>query len=156
MRIRLAVPSEAEHLWVIRNQAIRLGCRESIDEDVIKAWTPYTMPESYRNMIEENPFFVAVDEHNIAIATGFLNLKQKSVDAIFTLPEYTGFGAAGLIIDVIKYEAKQRGIKQLTLESTLNAERFYQKHGFRSQNIGTYYSALAKAYLPCINMCLSL
>lgn len=57
MRVRLAVPSEAEYLWFIRNQAIRLGCQQSFDHEVIKAWTPDIMPESYLNMIEENPFF---------------------------------------------------------------------------------------------------
>ncbi len=36
-----------------------------------------------------------------------------------------GLGAAGLIIEAIKQEAKQRHIKILTLESTPNAERFY-------------------------------
>ncbi|AMG65751.1 MULTISPECIES: GNAT family N-acetyltransferase [Providencia] len=156
MEIRLAVPSEAEQLWFIRNNAIRHSCKQSFSHSVIMAWTPDKMPESYRTMVEENPFFVVVNELNIPIATGFLNLKQHSVDAIFTLPEYSGLGAARLIMDRIKQEAKSRHIKQLTLESTPNAERFYQKQGFISQNKGQYYSALAQSYLPCINMTLSL
>lgn len=44
MRVRLAVPDEAPALWEIRNQAIRHGCRESYDAEVLQAWTPDLMP----------------------------------------------------------------------------------------------------------------
>lgn len=56
MKIRLAVPVEAEECWNIRNQAIRYGCKSSYDDAVIAAWTPEKMPESYRNVIVVNPF----------------------------------------------------------------------------------------------------
>ena len=32
MKIRLAVPVEAEECWNIRNQAIRYGCKSSYDD----------------------------------------------------------------------------------------------------------------------------
>ncbi len=32
MKIRLATPDEAEHLWFIRNQAIRHGCTTSLTQ----------------------------------------------------------------------------------------------------------------------------
>ncbi len=152
MYIRLAKSKEAERLWFIRNQAIRTGCLQSYPSEIIEAWTPLKMPESYRTMVENNPFFVIDNEDGNAISTGFLNLAQNSVDAIFTLPEYVGKSAAGLIIDAIKAEAKKRGIKQLTLDSTPNAEIFYLRHGFTPVRHGNYYSALAKAHLPCIHM----
>ena len=105
MYTRLAVPQEAERLWYIRNQAIRAGCQQSFSNEVIDAWTPDKMPESYRTMIEKNPFFVVDNEKGEAISTGFLNLIENSVDAIFTLPNYSGRGAASLILDAIKIEA---------------------------------------------------
>ncbi len=37
MKIRLAVPVEAEECWNIRNQAIRYGCKSSYDDAVIAA-----------------------------------------------------------------------------------------------------------------------
>lgn len=152
MQIRLAVPKEAERLWFIRNQAIRHGCKTSYDPLTICNWTPDEMPLSYIKMVENNPFFVAVNELDEAISTGFLNLESHSIDAIFTLPEYMRRGAAGLILDAIKAEAKKRKINKLTLDSSPNAEGFYQKHGFISIRHGSYYSALAKTDLACIHM----
>ncbi|WP_333987317.1 GNAT family N-acetyltransferase [Providencia huaxiensis] len=152
MKIRLATADEAEHLWSIRNQAIRHGCTTSFDAKTISAWTPDEMPVSYICIVKNNPFFVAVNKNDAPIATGYLNLEADSVEAIFTLPQYTGCGAAGLILDAIKAEAKKRNIKKLVLDSSPNAERFYQKHGFISIKNGSYYSSLAQAELNCVRM----
>ncbi len=152
MKIRLATADEAEHLWSIRNQAIRHGCTTSFDAKTISAWTPDEMPVSYICIVKNNPFFVAVNKNDDPIATGYLNLEADSVEAIFTLPQYTGCGAAGLILDAIKAEAKKRNIKKLVLDSSPNAERFYQKHGFISIKNGSYYSSLAQAELNCVRM----
>lgn len=148
MNIRLAVPSETEKCWDIRNQAIRHGCKSSYDYAVIAAWTPEYMPESYRDAIVANPFFVAEDSDNGPVATGFLDLSSGSVEAVFTLPQYTGNGLGGQIIDAIKREARERGFDQLSP----NAYCFYKKHGFMLVRENMYSSQLAQAELRCIEM----
>ena len=87
MKIRLAVPVEAEECWNIRNQAIRYGCKSSYDDAVIAAWTPEKMPESYRNAIVVNPFFVVAAPDGRLLATGYLDLSTGSIEAVFTLPQ---------------------------------------------------------------------
>lgn len=62
MTLRKAKPQEAEILWDIRNQAIRHGCKTSYDADVIARWTPDLMPEHYRKMVIDYPFFVVENE----------------------------------------------------------------------------------------------
>lgn len=152
MAVRLASPDEAEELWNIRNQAIRFGCRESYDAAVIRAWTPDNMPASYRKVISENPFFVVDGPDGHPVATGFLEITTGSVEAIFTLPAFTGKGMAGMIIDAIKDEAKKRGFARITLASTPNAASFYEKHGFILVRESVYPSTLAQASLRCMNM----
>ena len=156
MKIRLATPDEAAQCWNIRNQAIRCGCKSSYESAVIEAWTPEIMPESFRRVIVSNPFFVVESLDNRPLATGFLDLSSGSVEAVFTLPEFAGKGAAGMIIDAIKSEAHERGFEQLTLSSTPNAQSFYEKHGFISLRESLYPSALAKTDLRCIDMTFSL
>lgn len=152
MTIRLALPDEAEALWNIRNQAIRFGCRESYDASTIEAWTPDNMPASYRHVISANPFYVIDGPEGKPVATGFLDLSAGSVEAIFTLPAFTGRGLAGLIIDAIKDEARKRGFTRITLASTPNAAAFYQKQGFTFVRESVYPSGLARANLRCIDM----
>lgn len=156
MQIREARAEEAERCWAIRNLAIRHGCRSSYSEAVIAAWTPTLMPASYRQTILDHPFFVAVDPQDCPVATGFLVPSSGSVEAIFTLPAWSGRGAGGLIIAAIVHEARRRGLSQLTLSSTPNAQRFYQRHGFSVVRYADYDSTLAQARLRCVEMRLTL
>ncbi|MCX8958740.1 GNAT family N-acetyltransferase [Erwinia psidii] len=156
MKIRLAIPEEAQTCWNIRNLSIRQGCKTSYSATVLDAWTPEAMPESYREVITDNPFFVVEMPEAGPVATGYLDLLSGSVEAIFTLPEYFGKGLASLIIATIKGEARKRGWQQLTLSSTPNAQTFYEKHGFVFIRESTCPSGLARTDLRCMEMYIEL
>ena len=114
------------------------------------------MPESYRKVITENPFFVVEMPDARLAATGYLDLASGRVEAIFTLPEYFGRGLATLMITTIKSEALKRGFKALTLSSTPNAQTFYEKHGFMLIKESLCSSRLAQADLRCMDMFITL
>ncbi|HGW3767402.1 TPA: N-acetyltransferase family protein [Enterobacter cloacae] len=152
MTLRKAHPQEAEILWNIRNQAIRHGCKISYDADVIARWTPDDMPEHYRQMVAENPFYVVEDEKGDIAATGYLDLETHNIEAVFTLPAASGKGLATQIIEALKSEARTRGITRLMLSSTPNAHAFYQKLGFVTMGENYHYSRMADAQLRCFDM----
>ncbi|EML2064118.1 GNAT family N-acetyltransferase [Enterobacter asburiae] len=156
MTLRKATPQEAETLWNIRNQAIRHGCKTSYDADVIARWTPELMPERYRQMVSEYPFYVVEDEKGDAAATGYLDLDTHCLEAIFTLPAASGKGMATRIIEALKQEARSRGITRLTLDATPNAQAFYQKLGFVTLREHNHYSRMARADLRCFEMAIDL
>ncbi|HHK9553980.1 GNAT family N-acetyltransferase [Enterobacter sichuanensis] len=155
MTLRKAKPQEAETLWNIRNQAIRHGCKASYDADVIARWTPVLMPERYRQMVIEYPFYVVEDEKGHVAATGYLDLDTHCLEAIFTLPAATGKGMATRIIEALKQEARSRGITRLTLDATPNAWTFYQKLGFVTLNEKYHHSRMAGADLRCFEMAIN-
>lgn len=155
MQLRKAQAHEAEALWNLRNLAIRHGCVSSYSPEIIRNWTPEAMPEHYRKMIIDNPFYV-IDAQGVLVASGYLDLNAASVEAIFTLPGYTGKGLASQIIAAIKDEASARGIARLTLEATPNAADFYLRHGFEWLGESMHPSAMARAELRCVNMAITL
>lgn len=155
MTLRKANPQEAETLWNIRNQAIRHGCKTSYDADVIARWTPDLMPERYRQMVIDYPFYVVEDEKGHVVATGYLDLDTHCLEAIFTLPSATGKGMATRIIEALKQEARSRGITRLTLDATPNAWTFYQKLGFVTLNEKYHHSRMAGADLRCFEMAIN-
>ncbi len=156
MKTRRALLHEAEALWRIRNLAIRDGCREAYGDVVVAAWTPDIMPAGFARAIEKNPFFVTdAPDKAMPVATGFLDPDAQSVEAIFTLPDYRGFGYATAILQAIKQEAISRGMTSLTLDSTPNAWGFYQRQGFRLVKKAVYHSSMA-GELACMKMVLDL
>ena len=156
MTLRKATPQEAETLWNIRNQAIRHGCTTSYDAEVIARWTPDLMPERYRQMVIEYPFYVVEDEKGDVAATGYLDLDTHCLEAIFTLPAALGKGMATMIIEALKQEARSRGITRLTLDATPNAQSFYQKLGFVTLSETYHHSRMAGADLRCFEMAITL
>lgn len=156
MTLRKATPQEAETLWNIRNQAIRHGCTTSYDAEVIARWTPDLMPERYRQMVIEYPFYVVEDEKGDVAASGYLDLDTHCLEAIFTLPAASGKGMATRIIEVLKHEARSRGITRLTLDATPNAQSFYQKLGFVTLRENYHHSRMAGADLRCFEMAITL
>lgn len=156
MTLRKATPQEAETLWNIRNQAIRHGCTTSYDAEVIARGTPDLMPERYRQMVIEYPFYVVEDEKGDVAATGYLDLDTHCLEAIFTLPAASGKGMATRIIEALKHEARSRGITRLTLDATPNAQSFYQKLGFVTLRENYHHSRMAGADLRCFEMAITL
>lgn len=152
MAPRLAYAEETPVLWRIRNLAIRQGCQGVYSPEVIAAWTPDELPQGYYDAVTKNPFFVMDDPEYGAAATGFLDLHNHSVEAIFTLPQCNGKGYASAIMQAIITEARQRGFTRLTLAATPNASGFYLRHGFSTLREALYPSALAKADLSCFEM----
>lgn len=152
MKPRLARCDETATLWRIRNLAIRHGCRGVYPADVISAWTPDALPSGYFEAVRSHPFYVVEDAEYGVAATGFLDLHNGSVEAIFTLPACNGKGYASAIMQAIIDEARQRCFDKLTLAATPNARGFYLRHGFRVVRETLYPSALAQADLPCVEM----
>lgn len=156
MKVRLALPEEAPALWDIRNQAIRHGCRESYAAETLHAWTPENMPEGYRHAVRDNPFFVVDDGQGKPVASGYLDITERSVEAIFTLPAWEKKGCAGMIMAAIITEAKRRQFRKITLDATPNAAGFYLRLGFTSLGENLWHSHMANADLRCESMYLNL
>ncbi len=152
MSVRRASVHEAEQLWEIRNLAIRHGCKNTYAESILTAWTPDLMPAGFPNAITRNPFFVADSPEGFPAATGFLDVENASVEAIFTRPGFEGKGLATKILNAIKAEAKSLGFSELTLSSTPNAFEFYKRNGFCLVKESVYRSELANASLLCMDM----
>ncbi len=152
MSVRRASVHEAEQLWEIRNMAIRHGCKNTYAESILTAWTPDQMPLGFPNAITRNPFFVADSPEGFPASTGFLDVENASVEAIFTRPGFEGKGLATQKLNAIKAEAKSLGFSELKLSSTPNAFEFYKRNGFCLVKESVYRSELANASLLCMDM----
>lgn len=82
--------------------------------------------------IVENPTFVAVKSHELV---GFytLILRQDTgvLENLFIKPDYIGKGIGKLLFQHALQQAKQLGMKKLSLESDPNAKDFYEHMGMK-------------------------
>jgi GNAT superfamily N-acetyltransferase len=62
---------------------------------------------------------------------GTLDLEKSEISSLFTRPEYAGAGLGSSLLRQLESVAREHGLQALTLESTVNACRFYLKHDYQ-------------------------
>lgn len=127
--LRRAVVEDSEAIVKLQAKSIQELGKSHYEQAVIDAWCDALDTEIVRKAISER--FVVVAEENAKLCGfGTLNLEKKKIQMLYVDPQFAGRGIGSMIIDAMIEEARRQGLLELTLESSLNAIAFYQKHGF--------------------------
>ncbi len=129
--LRRAVADDSDRLWGLRTEAI-LGIPHGYyqDED-LRFWAARPQFDAFKSIIRDNYYLAALVEGDI-IGGGFLDLTQRSVEAVFVRPVSQGSGTGRKLLLALLQEAKNLGWEEVSLSSTLNAANFYRSLGFES------------------------
>lgn len=107
------------------------------------------MTEQFIEVVEDS-FYVAISDGQV-VGTGMINLQSGKVDAIFVHPSRMRSGIGRQVLLHLEKLALAAGLNQLSLDSTLNASRFYRAHGFVGDSVAKYESPRGIS-LDCIPM----
>ena len=146
---RKATADDAPVAWEIRNAAIRHACKGFYPDDLLERWTAGEMTESFVEFVAQQ-FYVATVNGNVA-GTGFINLRNGRIDALFVRPDMMGKGIGKRILACCEELGRSAGLTVLSLDSTLNAAPFYRRFGFVGDAVGVYQSPRG-FLLDCIPM----
>jgi GNAT superfamily N-acetyltransferase len=149
MTIRKATAEDATAAWAVRNAAIRHGCKGFYPDDLLEQWTAGEMTGQFIEFVDRH-FYVATAD-GIVVGTGFINLSDGQLDAIFVRPDMMGRGIGKRIVAYCEDLGRRAGLTRLKLDSTLNAAPFYRRCGFVGDVIGVYRSPRGIS-LDCIPM----
>lgn len=147
--IRKAIETDAAAVWQIRNAAIQQQCRGFYPDDLLDRWTEGHLTDAFIKVVVEK-FYVATNEGEV-VGTGMICLKSGQLDAIFVQPDMMGRGVGRAMMTFLEEQGCQAGLKELMLNSTLNAANFYRRCGFVGDAPGIYQSPRGFA-LDCIPM----
>ena len=147
--IRKAHKIDAQEIWDIRNAAINSQCISHYSPAELEIWTNGKMTEQFIEVVEDS-FYVAISDGQV-VGTGMINLESGKVDAIFVHPSRMRSGIGRQVLLHLEKLALAAGLNQLSLDSTLNASRFYRAHGFVGDSVAKYESPRGIS-LDCIPM----
>ncbi|MCL9783709.1 GNAT family N-acetyltransferase [Vibrio sp. S4M6] len=148
-QIRKAQRKDSEELFDLRIQAIKAKCINHYSTEQIEHWTSGSVNEQFQSDVEAK-FYITEFEGEM-VGSGMLDEKSGMVDAIFIAPKFMGKGAAAIMIQFLESKAREKGLKQLKLQSTLNAAKFYRSQGFIGEDISIYRSPKGLE-LACVPM----
>lgn len=136
--IRKATREDAQAIWDLRIAAILDQCAGYYSLDILKAWTSGDLSETFIGNVAQH-FHVAVHNDQI-VATGMIDTQTGKIDAIFVHPDHMRKGLGKMVVTFLEEVARKRGLKTITLDSSLNAVDFYRACGFEGNSISKYSS----------------
>jgi ribosomal protein S18 acetylase RimI-like enzyme len=138
MIIRRASRDDANACWEIRRAAVMSQCAVAYPLDQLEEWTGGKASVAFANAVEDH-FHVAMVEGRVA-GTGMVNLATGKIDAIFVHPDFMRRGIGAAMVAHLEALARARGLRQVMLDSTLNAAPFYRRLGFEGETVAQYRS----------------
>jgi ribosomal protein S18 acetylase RimI-like enzyme len=136
--IRRASRDDATVCWEVRRAAVMSQCATAYPLDQLEEWTGGKASVAFANAVEER-FYVAMVEGRVA-GTGTVDLTTGKIDAIFVHPDFMRRRIGAAMVTHLETLARAKGLREVMLDSTLNAAPFYRRLGFEGETIAQYRS----------------
>ena len=136
---RPARPDEAEAVFRITQISIAGLGRQSYSARQIENWMGARTPAFYGDLIANGRMHVCERGGRLV---GFVDSEPGEVTRLFLLPEVAGKGVGKRLLEIGIAEARKGHTGPIKVESTLNAEGFYKRHGFRRLALSTFTHGL--------------
>jgi putative acetyltransferase len=155
IEVKMAEISDVEDIMNIHTLAVFETAAASYPEEIVRNWdSPMTpeMEKKYIDAIETNDEIIVVAKINgRTVGFGWVVPKLNELRAIYVHPDFGRQGVGAQIVADLERLAAERGLKELELIASLNAEKFYFKHGF--VKIGNCEHKIRSGHvMPCVKM----
>lgn len=127
--VRLAQPDDAEGISQVILAALYGSNAQDYPADVIMRVASNFTPDAVRELFKRRVVLVAVQGRLIV---GTAALDAKVVRSVFVNPTRQGQGIGRLLMSEIELRAREAGVATLSVPSSLTAEPFYARLGFRT------------------------
>jgi predicted N-acetyltransferase YhbS len=135
--LRSAQPGDGQAVFDVTRQSIA-GLANGL----------YT-PEQLSELILRGRMVVAVHQDRIV---GFVDAEPGEVTRLFLLREASGTGLGAELLKIGIANAHAPGLRIIKVESTLNAENFYKRHGFVSRTQGVFSHGVGGQPIGIVHM----
>jgi GNAT superfamily N-acetyltransferase len=127
--IRSAREDEAGEISAVILRALRETNAKDYASDVIARVEQSFGPDAVRQLIGKRIVFVAMIGDRLV---GTASLDGGVVRTVFVAPDVQGRGIGKSLMTEIERTARERGIVRLAVPSSVTAERFYARLGFKA------------------------
>jgi len=125
--IRPAILEDADAIHALHTASVRALCRNVYSPEVIAGWLRNRTPGGYKG-IERGEMYVA---ERSGCIVGFSHVVPGEIVAIFVHPDHARQGVGSALVSHGLAKAKENHNGPIRVESTLNAQPFYERMGFK-------------------------
>lgn len=129
LHIREANADDAEAMHSVHAAAIR-ALQGTYPRRTLQRWLSLLAPEDYAHHGRDELFAVA-ERNGQVIAFGEANLRRGSLLALYVHPTAARTGVGARLLRHLEESARSSGARRMDVLSSVNAESFYARHGYR-------------------------
>jgi GNAT superfamily N-acetyltransferase len=152
MTLRPARKGDGEALLDVTRRSVEALARHHYSAEQIAGWMGDRTPDYYETLIAQGQVVVAEYKDTIM---GFVDAEPGEVTRLFLLPGVAGSGLGTRLLNIGIKNARKGHLGPIKVESTINAEGFYRRHGFRTVRRGYFSHGLGGDPVEIVHMELS-
>ena len=150
--LRAARKGDGEALFEVTRRSVEALARNHYSPEQIARWMGDRTSAYYEDLIAQGQVVVAEFKGTVM---GFVDSEPGEVTRLFLLPGVAGSGLGRKLLDVGIANARKGHTGPIKVESTINAESFYRRHGFRTVGRGYFSHGLGGDPIEIVHMELS-
>lgn len=127
--IRPALDDDAADISTVILRALRETNAKDYTDEIIARVEQSFSPDAVRALIAKRTVFVAIIGDRVV---GTASLDRSIVRTVFVAPDVQARGIGKLLMAAIEHIARARNIPALTVPSSVTAETFYARLGFKA------------------------
>ena len=154
--VRLATPDDAEGILHAHHSAVHETAKKDYSQAILNVWSGPVDAQriaAHRTKLQADKgviSFVAVEESGKIL--GFTELVfPDELRAMYIASSAGRLGVASSLYKILESKARELGMKQLKIVSSLTAAPFYVKQGFRELSRGVHVLS-ARLPMACVHM----
>lgn len=150
--LRPARKGDGEALFDVTRRSVEALAHNHYSPKQIAGWMGERTPDYYETLIAQGQVVVAEYKDTIM---GFVDAEPGEVTRLFLLPGAAGSGLGARLLHVGIENARKGHAGPIRVESTINAEGFYRRHGFRIVKRGYFSHGVGGDPIEIVHMELS-
>jgi N-acetylglutamate synthase-like GNAT family acetyltransferase len=129
---RLATPADADAaLAVLKNSITQLcGVDHQSDGPTLERWLRNKTPEQFDRWVHDPDTRLVVAEFDSTIVGVTALHRSGEIRLCYVRPDLVRSGVGRTLLAALEAHARQWGIRNLTLHSSLTARPFYERYGY--------------------------
>ncbi|MEG0858765.1 MAG: GNAT family N-acetyltransferase [Pseudomonas sp.] len=151
--LRPAQPGDGQAVFDVTQHSINALSNGLYSPEQLRGWMGERTSAFYEQLIQQGQMVVALQQDRIV---GFVDAEPGEVTRLFLLREVAGIGLGEHLLQIGIEKARGPGIDVIKVESTLNAQGFYQKHGFVTRQRGVFSHGVGGQPIDIVHMELEL
>ena len=135
IKIRYFKPEDAKSILQVHYDAVHHIASKDYSKRILNDWSPSVTDKrirDYKKKSIKRSVTVVAEMNREVIGFGTVVPKENEIRAVYISPKAKRIGIGTALLRKLEAVARKKGIKELNLESSITAEKFYNKNGYKT------------------------